>query len=128
MNNNDNLPDIPVNKKSSIEKVQMIYFYISMSVLLFSIIILGLGIANLYILSVFPDEVFEFLRIFIYYHIFNFFAGIVILIFLSRHNSIQTIKVRILNTVLGIISSPISIVITFVGFLLLGFSSCAANT
>ncbi len=123
---NNNKPDLK-QEKSGVEKTQNIYFYIAIGVLVFSLALLALGFANTLMLYTFPEELFDALQVIMYYPVVQFFLGFILLIVLARYNKEKEIKVRIVKTVVGIITSPFTFVIMISGIFLLGVTSCAGS-
>ncbi len=107
--------------------IQDIYFYVSLGLLVFGFLIFVWGIINSKALQAIPEAVFDIIRLVMFYHLPHIVFGIIFLISLVKKVKNKVVETKVIKTVLGIVFSPISFMILFAGFLLLGFTSCAAS-
>jgi cytochrome bd-type quinol oxidase subunit 2 len=106
-------------------KVQNVYFLATWVMLLLSILMYGLGYLFVKSVTAAPEILLYLATVLLYYHIPHFIFGIGSLIYYMRKVRKVIKNSKIYKTVIGILVSPISIIICYIGILLLGLSSCA---
>lgn len=108
------------------QKIQNIYFYVSIGMIVLSLILFGLGIVFTQTTTPAPDAVINFAVIYMQYHYLHVVIGIGLLIYYTIQKKRYVFKMKIIKTILGLIFSPFSYMIIITAILLLGLSSCAS--
>ncbi len=120
--------DLLDEKSLKVTKIQNIYFKVSLSLLIFSVVLFILGVILMQFENV-GESVLALARLgrfLMYYSIVNFFLGLILLIYILIQKKKKQIIVKIFKTILGIIFSPFSSVIYFAATLLLALSRCSS--
>lgn len=109
------------------QKIQNIYFYGSLLMILLSVVLFVLGYVLTQNVVAAPDALISFAIAYLYYHYAHVVIGIGLLIYFHIQKKKLVFKMSILKTVLGLLSTPFSYVILMIAILLLGLSSCAGS-
>lgn len=117
-----------VQSKSNIteKKVQRIYFLISISMVLISILLFIIGALYAKAVTSAPKVILYFALYFIYYHIAHLVFGLGSLLYYIRKIHKKLISMRIFKTLLGILLTPVSAVILYAAILLLALTNCSS--
>lgn len=113
-------------KKTS-ERIQNIYFIVSITMVVLSIVLFILGYVLTQNVIAAPDQLINFAALLFNYHYLHVILGFGLLIYYQVQKKKHDFTMKILKTVLGLILSPFSYMILFIGILLLGLSSCAGS-
>lgn len=108
------------------QKIQDIYFYVSLAMLAISILLFVLGIVFTQTSTPAPDVLINFAVIYMQYHYLHVVIGIGLLIYYHVQKKRHVFKMKIIKTILTFLFSPVSYVIIITAILLLGLSSCAS--
>lgn len=108
-------------------RLQNMYFYTSIGMIGFSILLFLLGILFTRTATPAPETIVSLAVIYLQYHYAHVLIGIGLLIFYQIKKKQYHFKFKVLKTILGILFSPISYVILATATLLLGLPSCASN-
>jgi len=114
-----------INHPHTFFKVQHYYFLATIIMVLLSILSYALGAIFVQSVTAAPEIFITLAVVLLYYHIPHFLFGIGCLIYYFRKVRSVVQKSKVYQTVIGILISPISIVVCYIGILLLGLSSCA---
>jgi hypothetical protein len=106
-------------------KIQNYYFLATWIMLLLSLLMYGLGYIFVKSVTAAPEVFMSLATAVLFYHVPHFIFGIGSLIYYFRKVRKVIKNSKIYKTVIGILISPISVMICYVGILLLGLSSCA---
>lgn len=106
-------------------KIQHYYFLATLVMFALSIVTYALGALFVQSVTAAPAILMSLAVIVLYYHIPHFLFGIVSLFYYAAKVKKIVQKGKVFKTVIGISLSPISIIICYIGILLLGLSSCA---
>ncbi len=105
--------------------IQHYYFLATLAMVLLSALTYGLGVLFVKSVTAAPAIFLSLATVLLYYHIPHFIFGIGSFIYyLSKVKKVVK-NSKIYKTILGILLSPISVIVCYIGILLLGLSSCA---
>jgi FtsH-binding integral membrane protein len=109
------------------KKIQNIYFYVSLGMLLLSTLLFMAGYVLTQNVIAAPDELISFSVIYFNYHYIHFIAGFGLLMYYHVQKKKHAFEMKVVKTLLGIFTTPFSYIILLIGILLLGLSSCAGS-
>jgi hypothetical protein len=109
------------------KKIQNIYFYVSLGMLLLSTLLFMSGYVLTQNVVAAPDALINFAVIYFNYHYIHFIAGFGLLIYYHIEKKKHQFEMKVVKTLLGIFTTPFSYIILLIGILLLGLSSCAGS-
>lgn len=106
-------------------KWQHIYFLLTMAMIGLSMLTYVAGVLFVKSVTAAPPILIGLATAILYYHIAHFFTGIGNLVYFYTKVVSSVRQKRIFKTLFGLLVSPVSIIVCYIGILLLGLSSCA---
>ncbi|RJX27406.1 MAG: hypothetical protein C4537_00785 [Acholeplasma sp.] len=115
-----------LTKADKIQKVQQIYFKISLFLIPISIVLYTIGAIFARAVTATPGFVIYIATYLFYYHIAHFLFGFVSLFYYIHQIRKKVVKMKLYKTLVGIILTPMSAIILYVAILLIALTQCAA--
>lgn len=114
------------NINTTAHKVQRIYFYISIAMLLMSGALFGIGSLYAKAVSSAPKVILYFATYLVYYHFAHLIFGIGSIFYYIRKIRKKLISMKLYQTVVGILITPVSAIILYAAVLLLALTNCSS--
>lgn len=116
----------PLSKADKIQKVQQIYFKISLFLIPLSIVLYTIGVIFARAVTATPGFVIYIATYMFYYHIAHFLFGFFSLFYYIHQIRKKVVKMKLYKTIFGILMTPVSAVILYAAILLIALTQCAA--
>jgi hypothetical protein len=117
---------IQSNSNTTAHKVQRIYFYVSIAMLLLSSALFGIGAIFAKAVTSAPKVILYFAAYLVYYHFAHLIFGIGSIFYYIRQIRKKLISIKIFKTIFGILITPVSAIILYAAVLLLALTNCSS--
>jgi len=112
-------------KVKKFKKLEILYFRVTLSILVLSTILLVIGYMLVQAVQPSPEVIVYLASLILYYHFAHFIMGLSFTTYYMTRIKNKLGKFKILRTLASVLLTPISFIVIYIAVFLLAVSSCA---
>ncbi len=113
------------NVNTKVQKVQNIYFILSITMIALSLLLFGIGAMYANMVESTPIIILMFATYFLYYHVVHLLFGFGTMVYYIRGVKKKLFSIKIYKTIAGILFTPISAIVLYAAILLIALTNCS---